>query len=124
MEQTNKKIKDLLNKNNMTQKELAEKLQITPATLSRNLNEINSMRADILIKIAKVFNVSADYLLGIKDDTNKIDTKRSLFVSPHQNTKEFKKIISIIDSLDFKELNLVLGILIAVVGKEVKEEII
>jgi|SRR5690554_450695 len=119
MDNISKRIKHMLIKRKITQKELADQIQITQATLSRNLNEINSMRADILCKIATELDVSVDYLLGINTKKPKV---KSPFRSPHQNTQEFKKVIHIIDNADFDKLNVILGVLKAVVGNEVKEE--
>lgn len=54
----------------MTQSSLAEKIGVTQSTLSRNINGVHAPRAEVLESIAKVFNVSVDFLLGITDDPN------------------------------------------------------
>src|SRR5690554_1553930 len=94
MENISRKIKYALNNKKITQKELAKKIDVTQATLSRNLNEIHSMRADILAKIDEELNLSVDYLLGLKNDNKK--NKKHSFKSAHQNTQIFKMIINII----------------------------
>ncbi len=57
---------------NITQGEIAQEIGISPAALTRYLNEDKDIRTDVLIMIADYFNVSVDYLLGrhngIKDD--------------------------------------------------------
>lgn len=61
---TNGIIKKLLQENNYTQTKFARKLNVTQASVSRYLS--GQMQIDIvtLNKIADIFNVSTDYLLG------------------------------------------------------------
>ena len=63
----NKRIKELRKLNNLTQTQLAEKLQTTQDTIS--LWELGKSYPDIesLIILCKIFNISADYLLGLED---------------------------------------------------------
>ncbi len=63
----NKRIKELRKLNNLTQTQLAEKLQTTQDTIS--LWELGKSYPDIesLIMLCKIFDISADYLLGLED---------------------------------------------------------
>lgn len=65
-----RRVQELLFENNINQKKLAEKIGLTPATLSRNMNGLNSTKIEVVISIAKFFNVSTDYLLGISKIRN------------------------------------------------------
>lgn len=65
-----RRVQELLFENNINQKKLAEKIGLTPATLSRNMNGLNSTKIEVIISIAKFFNVSTDYLLGISKIRN------------------------------------------------------
>lgn len=65
---TKKRIINLLEERNINQKILADAIGTTEATLSRNLNSVHEIRADILERIATYFNVSIDYLLGESDN--------------------------------------------------------
>ena len=58
----------------MTQTDLAERIGVSCPSISRFVHEARSPRIDILVKIASVFNVSIEYLLGLKevDDFNEI----------------------------------------------------
>lgn len=58
----------LLDDNNMTQTQLAKMIGTSNVTICRYLTGERTPRIDVLIKIAAVFNVSLDYLLGISDD--------------------------------------------------------
>lgn len=62
------RIRELREQNKMTQAELAKKIGISPSTLSRIENgETENTGTDILLKLAEVFHVSTDFLLGITD---------------------------------------------------------
>ena len=51
------------------QVELAKKLNITKQTVSNWENDNIQPSIDMLIKLTKTFNVSADYLLGLEANT-------------------------------------------------------
>lgn len=55
---------------NLKQKELAEEIGVTAATMSKYENNINIPSADILAKIADALKTSADYLIGRTNYTN------------------------------------------------------
>lgn len=58
-----------------TQAEIASELEITPQTLSYYFNG-REPNYDMLIKLAKYFNVSTDYLLGVSDHKNNDQIKK------------------------------------------------
>ena len=58
----------LLDENNMTQTQLAQKIGTSNVTICRYLTGERTPRIDVLTKIAYVFNVSLDYLLGLSED--------------------------------------------------------
>ncbi|MBO0572575.1 helix-turn-helix transcriptional regulator [Clostridium botulinum] len=60
-------IKKLRKENNLTQKELGDKLNVGKSTISQYENNINTPDIDIIKKISKIFDVSVDYLLGNTD---------------------------------------------------------
>lgn len=63
----NEKIGDrilmLLKQNNMTQKELAFATKISVATMSRYINNKREPKANNILKIAEVLNVTTDFLV-------------------------------------------------------------
>ena len=63
----NKRIKDLRIDHDMSQDELANILKISKRTLLRYENGESEPTISILIQIALLFNVSTDYIIGIKD---------------------------------------------------------
>ena len=67
------RLKELRLNAGLSQKQLADKLWITKATVSYyELSERNPS-PEILIKIAKVFHVTTDYMLGIEDKQKYLD---------------------------------------------------
>ncbi|NWO00829.1 helix-turn-helix domain-containing protein [Tetragenococcus halophilus] len=58
------RIKFLRNKNGWTQTYLGEKISVTKASISGYENDTRNPDKETLIKIANLFNVTTDYLLG------------------------------------------------------------
>lgn len=67
------RIKALRQKNQFTQKEVADKLNITRSTYNNYENESNEPSINTLIKLADFYNVSIDELVG--RDTDIINLK-------------------------------------------------
>lgn len=61
------RLKDLREDSDITQKELAEYLHIKQNTYSQYENGQRQLPIDVLIALAKYYNVSTDYILGIAD---------------------------------------------------------
>lgn len=62
------RLKDLREDSDLKQKELAEYLHIKQNTYSQYENGQRQLPVDILIKLVKFYNVSADYILGISEE--------------------------------------------------------
>ena len=63
------KIKELRTEKGLTQSELAIKLQTSQRNISKYELELLDLNTELIIKICKFFEVSADYLLGLEDET-------------------------------------------------------
>lgn len=61
------RIKELRESRGLIQEILATELGVTQQTLSRYERDITCCKIDVLIKIARYFNVTSDYLLGISE---------------------------------------------------------
>lgn len=72
MEQNNLAIRivDLREKANMNQIELAKKMGFDKSTMSKIENGTRKVSSDELRKLSKIFNVSADYLLGNENESS------------------------------------------------------
>ena len=63
----NVRLKQIRQKNNLTQSELAKVLGLKPTAISNYESERNEPSFDKLIALSKYFDVSCDYLLGVTD---------------------------------------------------------
>ena len=63
-----KRLKELRIENNYSQYEIANLIGIAQVTYSHYELGRRSISMQNLVKIAKIYNVSTDYLLGISDD--------------------------------------------------------
>lgn len=62
------RIKDLREDRDITQREIAEYLHIKQNTYCQYENGQRQLPIDCLIKLAKFYNTSTDYILGITDN--------------------------------------------------------
>ena len=62
------RIKELRIMSALTQAELAEKVGVDPSAVSLWENDVNEPKASYIVRLALVFDVSSDYLLGIEDE--------------------------------------------------------
>lgn len=60
-------LKTLRLRNNMTQAQLSQKLDLTKSVISAYETGLRLPSYDVLIHIAQIFNVSTDYLLGLEN---------------------------------------------------------
>ena len=63
-----KRIRDLREDNDLKQRELAEYLNCSQVCYSRYELGERDIPTDILIKLAKFYNTTTDYLLGLTDN--------------------------------------------------------
>lgn len=61
------RVKQTLKELGITQKHLAERLQVQTSTLCEWLNNHNEPPMQMIVDIARTLSVSTDFLLGLKD---------------------------------------------------------
>ena len=61
------RLKELRQEKNFTLKDVAAKLNVTIRTISRYEDGSREPSVDFIIKFCKLYEVSADYLLGLVD---------------------------------------------------------
>lgn len=66
-------LKELRKHAGLTQKQLADRLWLSKATVSYYEQSVRYPSPDVLIKLAGVFHVSTDYLLGIENKKQILD---------------------------------------------------
>ena len=67
MKSIGEKIKEYRQKNHMTQEQLASRLNVTFQTVSKWETGVSAPDLSLIVPITKIFNISADELLGIND---------------------------------------------------------
>ena len=61
------RLRELRTQYNLSMKQLASKLNVTDAAISNWENDINEPKISYLIDIAKFFDVTSDYLIGLEE---------------------------------------------------------
>lgn len=61
------RMKGLRQDNDLTQKQIAVKLKVAQNSYSQYESGIRSIPIELLIELCKLYNVSADYMLGISN---------------------------------------------------------
>ena len=61
------RLRELRQEKKLSMKQLAKELNTTDAAISNWENDINEPKISYVVAMAKFFNVSADYLLGLED---------------------------------------------------------
>lgn len=74
-------LKKIRQDNDLTQEELAKKIDTSRSNIANYENDKNMPSIDILEKLSEIFNCSIDYLLG-KSDIKTPDLKDKLFLIP------------------------------------------
>lgn len=74
-------LKNLRQENDLTQEELAKKINTARSNIANYENDKNMPSIDILEKISKFFDVTIDYLLGKTDKRNNDNDKKELEIN-------------------------------------------
>ena len=91
------RLKDLRKKRSLTQSQLGEKLNVTKASISGYENDTRSPDRETLVKIAEIFNVSTDYLLGRTDDKEKSPTLVAAHLDDDLTEEQLDEVKNFID---------------------------
>lgn len=67
------RLKELRQQAGLTQTQLAERIHVSKAAISNYELFERNPSPDILIKLAKIFHVSTDYLLGVEEKLQTLD---------------------------------------------------
>lgn len=80
---------------NLTQRQLAEKFNISGATISSYETGVHLPTIEVLAQYAKMFDVTTDYILGL----SRVPEKRSLLSAEIMDGKTVEQFIADIDRL-------------------------
>ena len=67
MRKFSERLKELRNENGLSQVEVGKKLGVTQSTIAKWESNEREPAQEMLVEIAKFFNISTDYLLGLSD---------------------------------------------------------
>ena len=107
------RIKTLRTEYNLTQKQLADKLGLTPKMISFYESGQRIPPIDIVEKLSSIFSKSSDYLIGLSSDT-----KDNIFLSPkdqqilnlfHQDPERVTELLSSFSKLSARNKTIILG---------------
>lgn len=84
------RIRDLREDNDIKQKEIAKYLNITQQQYSLYEKGIRTIPIDLIIKLAKFYDVSTDYILGLKDKKENANIKNQINISGGENKLNFE----------------------------------
>ena len=99
------KIKELLEQNDMSQKELAEALDFTPAALGNYIRNVREPDYNTLIKIAEYFHVSVDTLLN-HSYNHELNTEEELLLSLFRSMTQEQKEIYLAQGKAINKINM------------------
>lgn len=92
-------LKELRERQNLTQKDLAEDFDVTPKTISKWENNLFEPKIEMIERIADYFNISIDSLFGRSD----IKSKHNI------NSKETDALLEDIKNLDEQDIAYIRG---------------
>lgn len=96
------KLKQLRKKNKITQEQLAKMLGLERSSVAKYESKSIIPSIDTLTRIAKIFNVSIDYLIGTESPTN--DFKKGVQIPVYGRVAGGIPISAIEDILDYEEI--------------------
>lgn len=84
-------LRNLIEQQGITQKELAMKLAITPSALGNYVQNTREPDYNTLVKIADYFQVSTDYLLGYNTPGQKLSHKEEILLHVFRSLTDDQK---------------------------------
>ena len=66
------RLRELREKKRLSQQQLADWLGLTRSSISNYENNTHTPPADTLVRLADIYGVSVDYLLGVKNDRKRV----------------------------------------------------
>ncbi len=87
------RLQDLLDSRNLSQKQLAESINVRQNTISDWKNKGNLPQGETAIKLAQYFNVSLDYLLTGEDKNNELSPDEIELLSLYKPLSRSNKLL-------------------------------
>lgn len=87
-------LRELLEENNMTQKQLGDALNIAPSTVGNYIRNIREPDYATLLEFARYFGVPTDYLLGYSTDKRSSHGEQKLINIYRKLNCEYREILT------------------------------
>lgn len=87
-----KRLKDLRKEHGLTQQQVADRIWVSKAMVSSYELSARTPSYNVLIKLAKLFGVSTDYLLGVESGKHTVDVSML-------SSKQIKLILDLIEEM-------------------------
>lgn len=100
------RIKELRNKHNLTMSELGDKLGVGKSAIAGYESGQRNPKIETLHKLSSIFNVSADYLLGLTDNPTPVEESTNLAKLIENNSFHYNG-----EKLSEADLHLLIGLL-------------
>lgn len=102
---------ELRTKNGYTQSDVAEKIGISNVSYFRYENDKREPSATIIAKLAKIYNVSTDYIIGVEKDKDN-DTKDLInIIETVSRSQATRTLFSLIKNTSEKDIRKIIHIL-------------
>lgn len=128
------RIRNLREDHDMTQKDLSALIGLTPKMISFYENEQRTPPIDILIRLAHIFNVSIDYLVGETSLTNseRLNLTHSItwndvqlnFPNAIQTTEDTRELLEYYNELSHINKRWIMGQMIDLIKKQEDSEFV
>ena len=82
----------LMNSKGLSQKELAEKIDVTESAMSYYVKGVRTPRSDVLIRMARELGTTTDYLLGTSDVVQSAENKELLYLQRNLGKLDSEKL--------------------------------
>ena len=96
------KLRELRIEKGFSMSNLAIKIGVSDAAISNWENGINEPKANYIVKLANIFNVSTDYLLGRENEVGFVEVTPTL-------TSDQQELLDLYDRMNYRDKNQLLG---------------
>lgn len=106
------RFRELCKKCQWSQSDIARKLNMTQSALSKQMNGKRKVSPDIIVKVAEIFHITTDYLLGKNNEAD--------FVIPLEDEKGYvslpPEVATSYASMDEKSKNIINTMIVMMAG--------
>ncbi len=101
------RLKELRESKRLTQSVMGDEVGASQQNISKYEKDMCSMPVDMVIRIARYFNVTTDYLLGVSE-TKRGDSELARF---ERDMEEFEDLIELYKNLDERDQEIVMAMM-------------